>query len=289
MTPASRDSRSSFNPPIFSGVIACLLAGVLAAGCSGPKAADKVVIRGSNTVGEELAPGLITEYKKLHPGVVFDLESKGTGYGFGNLIVGAADIAAASRKVNEFELRQTQLHGVELNDYIIGAYSVAVVVNANNPIANLTKDQVRDLFTGSVTNWNDVGGPNAPVHIYIRDPISGTHLGFKELAMENKSYALDADTFTNYEGIIEAVASDANGIGYSSFNLINATGVKSVTVGRIAPTTESVHKGDYPYARVLRLYTNKLKESQPAQDFIQYVLSTEGQQVVTRLGYVPRS
>ena len=93
---------------------------------------------------------------------------------------------------------------------------VAVVVNAANPVANLTRDQVRDLFTGTVQNWKDVGGPDAPVHLYIRHPISGTYLGFRELAMENKPYALEVKTYTNYTEIVQAVAQDPDGLGYAT-------------------------------------------------------------------------
>ena len=161
---------------------------------------EKIVILGSNTIGEELAPRLVAEYKKDHPAVAFDSEFKGTTYGLGALIVGRCDIAAASRDATTNEVELAQADGVQFNDYVIGAYDVAVIVNAGNPVGNLTRDQVRDLFTGAVQNWKDVGGPDAPVHLYIRHPISGTYLGFRELAMENKPYALNLKTFTNYMG-----------------------------------------------------------------------------------------
>ena len=120
---------------------------------------------------------------------------------------------------------------------------------------------MRDLFTGAVQNWKEVGGPDAPVHLYIRHPISGTYLGFRELAMENKPYALNLKTFTNYTDIVQAVAQDANGIGYSTIALASNAGVKPVSIGGVAPTVESVNKGQYPYARVLRLYTDKANET----------------------------
>ena len=87
---------------------------------------------------------------------------------------------------NEVDLLKE--NGVDLRDHIIGAYSVAVVVNAANPVKDLTKDQVRDIFTGAIHNWKEVGGADAPVHLYIRNPVSGTYLGFQEIAMGNKPY-----------------------------------------------------------------------------------------------------
>ena len=237
-----------------------ILLSAVIAGCSGGKP-EKIVMLGSNTIGEELAPRLVAEYKKEHPTVAFELEFKGTTYGIGALIVGRCDIAAASRDASTNEVELARDRGVEFKDYTIGAYDVAVVVNGGNPVANLTREQVRDLFTGGVQNWKDVGGPDAPVHLYIRHPVSGTYLGFRELAMENKPYALRPKTFTNYTELVDAVAKDVNGIGYSTINLASKTGVKPVSVGGVAPTVESVNKGQYPYARALRLYTDKANET----------------------------
>jgi len=271
------------------------LIGLMVAGCPGNKPASevvssgKVIIRGSNTVGEELAPQLIAEYRKNHPTITFDLESKGTGYGFGALMGGFCDIAGASRLPFKEELEMAQYRNVEYIDHVIGAYSVAVVVNAANPVSNLTRGQVRDIFTGVIQNWKAVGGPDAPVHLFIRDPVSGTYLGFRELAMGNKPYAETTNLFlfTNYDGIVGAVANDTNGIGYSSIELENKAGVKPVSIGGIKPNAVDVNKGAYPYARVLRLYTRKGRETPETLDFIQFVLSPRGQAVLTRTGYTP--
>jgi phosphate transport system substrate-binding protein len=256
------------------------------AGCSGGKP-EKVVILGSNTIGEELAPQLVAEFKKEHSAVAFDLEFKGTTYGLGALIVGRCDIAAASRDATTNEVELAKARNVEFNNYVIGAYDVAVIVNAASPVGNLTRDQVRDLFTGVAQNWKDVGGPDAPVHLYIRHPISGTYLGFRELAMENKPYALHLQTCTNYEDIVNAVAQDAGGIGYSTFGLASKTGVKPVSIGGVTPSVESVNKGQYPYARVLRLYTDKATEAPIAHSFIEFVQSSHGQKVLDQMGYAP--
>lgn len=264
-----------------------LLLSAALAGCSGGKP-DKIVILGSNTIGEELAPRLAAEFKKEHPAVAFDLEFKGTTYGLGALIVGRCDIAAASRDATTNEVELAKARGVEFNDAVIGAYDVAVVVNAACPIGNLTRDQVRDLFTGTAQNWKDVGGPDAPVHLYIRHPISGTYLGFRELAMKNEPYALHLQTCTNYEDLVKAVARDASGIGYSTFSLASTAGVKPVSIGGVPPTAETVNKGQYPYARVLRLYTDKATETPIAHSFIEFIQSSGGQKIVDQMGFSPR-
>lgn len=271
-----------------------LLFCALAGGChsgkpeSGADLKDKLVIKGSNTLGEELVPGLVTEYKKDHPGVTVETESKGTGSGFLALLAGNCDIAGASRVANDAELKEVIAKKLDLNIYIVGSYSFAVVVNGANPVGSLTKDQIRDIFTGTVTNWKDVGGPDAPINLVIRDPISGTYLGFRELAMEDKPYQSGAKTCTNYADIVTAVAADANAIGYASIALARSGGVKPVTLGQIAASPMTVGEGRYAYARVLRFYTNKSKESPVARDFIEFVQSKRGQDIVTQLGYVAR-
>jgi len=249
---------------------------------------NKIVIRGSNTIGEELAPQLMAEFEKEHPAITFDLETKATGYGMAALRVGQCDIAAASRAAIQADLDLAKENNVEMNEYVLGVYSVAVVVHANNPVSNLTKEQVHGIFTGKIQNWNAVGGPDAAIHLYIRDPISGTHLGFKEIAMNNDPYAAHPKMFTNYTAIAQAVAGDPAGIGYARVALTNVSGAKLVSIEGIEPSTVTVNSGRYPYVRVLRLYTNKNKESQATKDFIQFILSPRGQEIVAQMGFTPK-
>lgn len=277
----------SSKPAILCNNLGLILLSTVLAGCSAGKP-EKIVLLGSNTIGEELAPRLIAEYKKDHPGVAFEMEFKGTSYGMGALMVGRCDIAAASREATANEIELAKARNIEFDDHVIGAYDVAVVVPAGSPIGNLTKEQVRDLFVGTAGNWKDVGGPDAPVSLYIRHPISGTHLGFRELAMENKPYALHVKTFTNYTDIVQALAKDPNGIGYTTIALANKPGIKPVAIGGVAPTVEAVNKRQYPYARVLRLYTDKANETPAAREFVQFVQSERGQAIVNQLGFAPR-
>src|SRR5689334_4961574 len=261
-------------------------------GCSKQNATapQKIVIKGSNTVGEELAPRLIAEYKKDHPKVEIDLETRGTGSGFYGLFAGACDIATASRGMLTNEETQAKSRGIQLNDAVIGSYAVAVIVNSNNPVANLTREQVRDIFIGTTKNWKDVGGQDAPIQMYIRDSISGTYLGFRELAMEDKPYASNNVTaFTNYAKIAEAVGKDANGIGYCNLQLAGKSGTKGVSIGGMAPTAAAVNEKKYPYARVLHFFTNKGAEALPAKEFIQFTQSAQGKQVLDQAGFVPPS
>jgi len=267
-----------------AGSIGLLALWLVAGGCGKP---EKIIIRGSNTFGEELAPRLIVEYQKGHPAIAFDTEFKGTTYGMGALMVERCDIAAASRPVSTNEIQLAKDRDIEFNDHVIGSYSVAVVVNACNAVGNLTREQVRDIFVGAVTNWNEVGGPDAPIHLSSRDEISGTYLGFRELAMENKPYALVLKAFTNYLAIAQAVAQDPNGIGYVSIDLVGQKGVKAVSIGGVAPTIATVNGGQYPYARMLHLYTDTKRASSEALAFVQFVQSKPGQEILAQMGFVP--
>ncbi|HTB82348.1 MAG TPA: phosphate ABC transporter substrate-binding protein [Candidatus Sulfotelmatobacter sp.] len=251
-------------------------------------AQDKVVIRGSNTIGEELAPRLVAEYKKTHADAAFDMEFKGSAYGIGALMGSFCDIAASSKAVGKEQLEVAQVRGVEFKEYILGSYTVTILVNAANPVSNLTSNQVQNIFTGKISNWKEVGGPDAPVHLFVRDPVSGTHLGFKELAMANQDYAVQARFLTNYAGIADAVAQDPNGIGYSGLDASPAAGTKIVSVDGVAPSVATVNNGKYSYVRALRFYTDAPKESAKAKDFINYVLGSDGQKVLTQMGYAPK-
>ena len=280
--------RSLWTGSATAAVLRSVLLILVVASCS-PKPPEQITIRGSNTFGEELAPKLIAEFKKDHPSVNFDTEFKGTPYGFGALMVDKCEIAAASREVSTNEMSLAKDREIDFNSYVVGTYSVAVIVNAASPLASLKPQQVHDIFTGKVQNWKDVGGPDAPVHLYIRDPISGTYLGFQELAMNKDGYAAHPKTFTNYDGIVQAVAQDPSGIGYASVEDTKKTGVKGMPIGGAAPTLEAVQKGQYPYARQVRLYTNKAKEDPLAMDFIHFIQSDRGQKIVTDMGFVPHS
>lgn len=274
--------------------VSLVLLGLLLSGCPAGKpdappapAADKVIIRGSNTFGEELAPRLIAAFKKEHPKAEFDVESKATVYGFAALLGSKCDIAAASRPPLKEELELAKMREIEMNDYVVGSFSVAVVVNAANSAKDLTKDQVREIFTGTITNWSAVGGPDAAIKLYIRDPISGTHLGFKELALGNTAYSAEAKMLPEYAAIVKAVAADAHGIGYSSLEAAKAAGVKGVSIGGVEPSVTTVHAGNYPYSRVVRLHTNKARESELTKQFVKFVQSAPAKEILTQTGFTP--
>jgi phosphate transport system substrate-binding protein len=177
---------------------------------------------------------------------------------------------------------------LEMNEYRIGTYSVGVVVHAQNPIADLSTNQVRDIFSGKIQNWKEVGGPDAPIHLYVRDPISGTHLGFKDVALGNEEYALHPKLLTSYPALRDAVAADPNGIGYSGYLAQPDERIKQLTIGGVDHSAAGVNSGKYPYTRGLRFYTNKAHEKAAAKKFLEFVLSPRGQEILMQAGFAPK-
>lgn len=263
-----------------------VLAFAIIGGCS-EQPSDVIIIRGSNTFGEELAPRMCDEYARAHSGVRFDMEFKGTAYGLGALMVDRCDVAASSRLVNQSDIDLAKDRNVDFADHLVGFYSVAVVVNSKNPLSNLTRQQVHDIFTGTVKNWQEVGGPDAAIKIYIRSPVSGTSLGFQELALGTNAYAPGVKQFTDYVALDHAVSADPNGIGYSSFNTSTKNGVRMVSIDGVQPSDLNVQKGTYPYARPLHLYTNKGKEKKAAAEFVNFATSAAGQKILAGMDFVP--
>lgn len=266
---------------VFAGAILALTTG-------SASQATRIVIKGSNTFGEELAPALIEKYQKNHPNVAFELESKGSGSGFAALLAGECDIASSSRSIDADEKRLAQSRGIKLDDQYVGFYGVAVLLHPANPINDLTDKQVRDIFTGAITNWKALGGKDLPIHIYIRDPVSGTYLGFRELAMENKPYAASAKMLPSYAEIITAIATDEAGIGYASLPAEKEKAVRAVQINGVKLNVGTVNEGKYPFARSLRLYTNQNRESPAVKDFLRFVITRPGQDVLQRMGFVRR-
>jgi phosphate transport system substrate-binding protein len=249
---------------------------------------QKVSVKGSNTFGEKLGPALSEAFSRKNPAIAVQIESKGSGSGIAALLDGACDIASSSRVLTEDEVRLAKSRNIRLDNHVVGYYGIAVVVQANHPVKALTDKQVEQIFTGAITNWKQVGGPDLAIVPYIPKPTDGTYLGFQELAMAKKPYAATAVAKDHYHEIAEAVANDPGGIGYVSLNVMKETGLHGMLINGMHPSTIAVIEGLYPYARMVRLMTNHEKTSREARRFIRFIQSKEGQKIVEKTGFVPR-
>lgn len=258
----------------------------LAASVTLTATAQKLVIKGSDTLGAKLVPMLKEAYSAENPAVSFEIAAEGSSTGISAIVDGTANIGMSSRRVKPTEVSAAQSKGVTFKPIIVAFDGMAVVVNANNPIAGLTARQVEQIFTGDVIDWSAVGGRQGKISIYTRNTSSGTYSDWKELAMRRRDYARSAQKMAGNEQIVSEVARNPNGIGYVGLAYLNAKGIKSMPIDGQAPTEEGVRSKKYPYARPTFFYTNGEPTGEVAR-FIAFVLSAEGQEIVRKVGFVP--
>src|SRR5690606_26565768 len=165
-------------------------------------------------------------------------------------------IGMSSRRAKATETSAASAKGVTLKPIIVAHDGMAVIVNANNPLAKLTRRQVEQIFTGDVADWSAVGGKPGKVSIYTRNTSSGTYSDWKDLAMKKRDYAPSSQKMAGNEQIAAEVGKNPNGIGYVGVAYITAPGVKVVSIEGGLPTKEAVLAKKYPYARPNFYYTN---------------------------------
>jgi len=248
--------------------------------------AQKLVIKGSDTLGAKLVPMLSEEYKASHPGVSFEIAAEGSTTGIAAITDGTAQIGMSSRRAKATEVSAAAAKGVTMKPIIVCYDGMAVIVNENNPITTLTKRQVEQIFTGDVTDWSAVGGKPGAFSIYTRNTSSGTYSDWKDLAMKKRDYAKSSQKMAGNEQIAAEVGKNPNGIGYVGVAYIKAPGVKVIPIEGHLPTKEEVLAKKYPYARPNFYYTNGEPTGEAAK-FIEFTHSEAGQKVVEKVGFIP--
>lgn len=261
-------------------VSAALLATVVSA------SAQKLVIKGSDTLGAKLVPMLAEEYKAKNPGVSFEIAAEGSTTGITAITSKTADIGMSSRRAKATELSAAAAKGVQMKPLIVCFDGMAVVVNKGNPLKELTKRQVEQIFTGDITDWSAVGGTPGPISIYTRNTSSGTYSDWKDLAMKKRDYAPSSQKMAGNEQIVSEVSNNPNGIGYVGLAYIKEPGIQVVAIEGSLPNKESVLAKTYPYARPNFYYTNGEPTGEAAK-FIEFTLSPAGQAVVEKVGFIP--
>ena len=248
--------------------------------------AQKLVIKGSDTLGAKLVPMLAEEYKAKNSGVTFEIAAEGSTTGIAAIVDGTAQIGMSSRRAKPTEMSAGTAKGIVLKPTVVAYDGIGVIVNAGNPVTTLTKRQVEQIFAGDITDWSQVGGSAGPISIYTRNTSSGTYSDFKELAMHKRDYANSSQKMAGNEQIVAEVAKNPNGIGYVGLAYDEAPGIKVIKVDGGLPNKESVLAKKYPYARPTFYYTNG-EPSGEAAKFIAFTLSDEGQKIAEKVGFVP--
>jgi phosphate transport system substrate-binding protein len=263
---------------IASGLLATL-------GASQNVQAEKIVIKGSDTLGAKLVPQLAEAYKAVNPGTEFSIAAEGSTTGISAVTDSTADIGMSSRPAKPTEQSAAGAKGVTLTQTIVAYDGMAVAVNEKNPLKGLTKAQVEALFTGDARDWSAVGGVAGKVSVYTRNTSSGTYSDWKELAMQKRDYAGGSQKLAGNEQIVAEVAKNPNGIGYVGLAYIKSPGIKVVPVDGKLPTKESVQGRSYPYSRPTFYYTNG-EPTGNAKAFVDFTLGAKGQAIVEQVGFI---
>ena len=247
--------------------------------------AQKLVIKGSDTLGAKLVPTLAEAYKAKNPGVSFEIAAEGSTTGIAAITDGTAQIGMASRRAKSTEMSAAAAKGVTMKPTIVAFDGIAVILNSANPVTGLTKRQVEQIFAGDITDWSAVGGNPGKISLYTRNTSSGTYSDFKALAMKNRDYASSSQKMAGNEQIVAEVAKNPSGVGYVGLAYMNEGGVKVAAIDGSTPSKQTVLSKKYPFARPTFFYTNGEPVGE-AKKFIEFTLSDAGKKIVEDIGFV---
>ena len=251
---------------------------------------------GSDTM-VNLALAWAEAYQSIHSEVRISVTGGGSGTGIAALINKTVDIANASREIKAEEMEAAAKNGVQPLEHVVARDAIAIIVNPNNPVNQLTIQQLSNIYSGKTNNWSEVGGENRPIVRLSRETNSGTHLYFLERVIrlgekENKTlFSTDTLLLPSSQGIIAEVSENPNAIGYDGLGYVTPE-VKMIAVSEneglpyVLPSVESVDNHTYPIARNLFMYT----DGQPTtdiSDFLRWIVSSEGQRIIIKLGFIP--
>ena len=284
-------------------LLASLLFLTACAGSSGQpssptQASAYIQNKGSDTM-VNLALAWAERYQVEHPDVSLSVTGGGSGTGIAALVNGTVDIANASRAMKSEEKQQAEANGIPPVEFTVARDAIAVIVNPENPVRQLTLQQISDIYSGRFNNWSEVGGDDRPIVRLSRETNSGTHVYFLEtvLRLGDKTnptlFSTDTLLLPSSEGIINEVRQNPNAIGYDGLGYVPRDLMNSViAVARdasgpyVIPSISTVNDNSYPVARDLYMYT----AGEPAgaiKDYLNWILSPEAQAIVADLGFVP--
>lgn len=255
----------------------------------GRAATQTLTIKGSDTM-VILAQRWAERFRAENPTTTVQVSGGGSGTGIAALLNGTCDIANSSRPIKERERQQIRAaRNQDAQEFRVALDALAVYVHAQSPVQSLTLPQLKSIFRGQVTNWRELGGPDAPIVLYSRENNSGTYAYFKEHVLDDEDFAATAQTLPGTAAVINAVSRDPNGIGYGG--IAYGSGVRAIRVAReggepVEPTMQNATNGTYPLARFLYLYTPGAPTAL-ARRYIDFVLSPAGQSVVEGVGFFP--
>lgn len=219
-----------------------------------------------------------------NPTISIYTEGGGTEKGVQALIDGQADICAASRPLRPHEARMlAEKYGKLGMSFLVAKDALSVYLNPQNTVQNLSINQLKHIFTGDITNWQRLGGPDEPIQVVLRPPNSGTFLYFQEHILDGEGYLKNAITLPTTRSIVNFVELDPAAIGYGG--LAYGANIIHCKIDQVEPTVQNVQNDTYPIIRYLYLYTVDSPRGK-TKDFIDWVLKA-GQHLVKKTGYIP--
>jgi len=237
----------------------------------------RIMIAGSTSV-QPLADELAKYFMQQYPKVSIEVQGGGSSVGIKSAIQGIVDIGTSSRELKSDESKQLSLKGWQ--ELKIADDGIAVIVHKSNPVSNLTIDQIRDIFSGKIKNWKEVGGKDAKIIVVTREEGSGTRGAFEEIVMGKAKITDSAIVQPSTGAVKTTVSQDENAIGYISLGVLDST-VKGVKVNGIEPTEKNVKLGKYKIKRPFLFLVSK-NPSKVTKAFLDFVLSDEGQAIVAK-------
>jgi len=253
-----------------------------------PAPSNQMVIVGSTTL-LPVAQKAVEAFKKRKQGVNINLTGGGSQIGINALVDGISDIAMSSRELKEEEKEKLRKKRVEAKGHIVAWDGIVPIVHPSNPVKNLTIAQLKDIYTGKVTDWKEVGGKKGSIVILSRDNTSGTHEVWAEIVLNHEPVVASAQLRGSSEAVLESVASDPNAIGYDGIDYVEGNArVKSVSVDGVKASAAAVTDRSYKIARPIYMFTRG-NPNALVIEFLDFVLSPEGQALVKEAKFAPAS
>jgi phosphate transport system substrate-binding protein len=269
---------------IKKSLVSVLIAGlVAAAGLTAAYAKDKITLEGSTTV-LPIAQLTAEEFMNVNTNADISVRGGGSGVGIASLIDGACDIADSSRAMKDKELQTAVARGVDPKANVIAMDGITLVVNKANPINGFTTKQIKDIYTGKLSDWSQLGAEKMKIVVVSRDSASGTFEAFGTLALGGAKVRGDALMQASNQAVASVVAKTPGAIGYVGIGYVTAE-IKAIPVNDITASKETVLSGKYPFSRPLFMYTNGAPKG-TSKEYIDFVLSPEGQKLVEQAGYI---
>jgi phosphate transport system substrate-binding protein len=288
--------------PLLTGLLFALV--ILTTSCSSASSSQTseqatayIENKGSDTI-VNLALAWAEYYQSEYPDIRISVTGGGSGTGIAALINKTVDIANASRQIKSEEISEAQSNGVDPVEFVIARDAIAVIVNPNNPVNELTLQQISDIYSGKIDNWSQVGGEDRPIVRLSRETNSGTHVYFLETVLrlgekDNKTFfSSNTLLLPSSEGIIAEVRQNPNAIGYDGLGYVPSD-LKTIAIAKeaggeyVLPSVETVNDATYPIARDLYMYTAG-EPTGTVKIYLDWIInSDEAQQIVKELGFVP--